>query len=83
MIDLPLLRKSLSLKDPKRSLGVMSSEIASKLIAASTDLALVIDQAGLIQDFSVGDVGASRPAYESWLGQPWIDTVTTESRAKV
>lgn len=83
MINLPMPKKTQSLRDPQQSLGNVSPEIAAKLVAAAADLALVIDHHGIIEDISLGEIGTARPVFESWLGQPWVDTVTSESRAKV
>ncbi len=56
---------------------------AASLIAAASDIALVLDPRGVIEDLStsvddlpVADVGA-------WVGRPWTEVVTPESRPKV
>ncbi len=70
---------------PKRSLGNLDAEAAATLIAASSDIALVIDDAGVIRDvaFNSEDLAHDLEAAGQWVGKPWIDTVTVESRAKV
>ncbi|MFD0937654.1 transcriptional regulator PpsR, partial [Methylobacterium trifolii] len=62
--------------------GLLDSEATGVLLAAATDLSLVIDPDGIIRDAAVGDdLGGEGIA--GWLGRPWIDTVTVESRPKV
>ena len=55
----------------------------ASLIGVTSDLALVIDKDGVVQDVSVKkDDLASLPCH-SWIGQAWVETVTQESRGKV
>jgi transcriptional regulator PpsR len=68
---------------PKKSLGGLDAEAAATLIAATTDVALVLDRHGVIRDLSFGSAEMSAEGYGSWIGQPWVDTVTVESRPKV
>ncbi len=72
-----------SFRAPKESLGDLDSEAAAKLIAATADIALVIDSDGLITDVSLGSRELSEEGFAGWIGKPWIDTVTNESRAKI
>jgi transcriptional regulator PpsR len=70
---------------PKRSLGNLDAEAAATLIAASSDIALIVDDAGVIRDVAFHSEDLARDLEEAgqWVGQPWIDTVTPDSRAKV
>ena len=68
---------------PKRTLGDLDAEVAAQLIAAAADIALVIDAKGVIKDVAFGSEEFSQEGYDQWVGQPWIDTVTLESRPKV
>ena len=72
-------------KSPKRSLGHLDAEAAGALIAAATDVSLVVDAAGVIRDvaFQSDDLAEELDTRAGWIGQRWIDTVTIESRAKV
>ncbi|GEP00098.1 transcriptional regulator PpsR [Methylobacterium haplocladii] len=67
----------------QQAAGLLDGEATGILIAATTDLSLVVDADGIIRDaaFSGEDLGAE--GVESWLGRPWIDTVTIESRPKI
>ncbi len=67
---------------PKESLGGLGPEGAAVVLAAAADVAVVIDRSGIVKDVSVGN-DLSREGYSAWVGRPWIETVTVESRAKV
>ena len=69
---------------PKRSLGDLDAEVAAKLIAAASDIALIVGDDGVIQDVSFSSDELSQHGNGvDWRGRPWIDTVTVESRPKV
>lgn len=53
------------------------------ILTAAADIALVLDETGVIRD--VSQAQAEHPIEEShgWLGHGWIDTVTPESRPKI
>jgi transcriptional regulator PpsR len=68
---------------PKKSLGGIDPEAAATLIAATADVALVVDGKGVIRDLAFGSEELSREGYADWIGHPWAETVTVESRPKV
>lgn len=70
---------------PTRWLAEVDAEAASRLVTAASDMALVIDEHGLIQDFAFGsdELSAELNGCESWRGQPWTVAVTVESRPKI
>jgi transcriptional regulator PpsR len=70
---------------PGTSVGHLDAEVASGLVIASADLALVLDEAGAIRDIGFGsdDLAAELRNGHGWVGKPWIETVTSESRVKV
>ena len=70
-------------ESPARSLGDLSADVAGRLIAAAADVALIIDDKGVIRDVAFGSEDLLREGYYEWLGKPWADTVTVESRPKV
>ncbi len=57
-------------------------EIAA-LITATADLALLLDGNGVIREVFLGKDDLPLAAQGEWLGCPWIDTVTVESRPKI
>lgn len=70
-------------ESPAKSLGDLGADMAGKLIAAAADVALIIDDKGVIRDLAFGSEELLREGYYEWLGKPWADTVTIESRPKV
>ena len=69
---------------PAKSLGRLDAEAAATLIAAASDVALVIDEHGVIRDVSFHSEALARDLdpEASWIGRPWVDTVSPDSRAK-
>jgi transcriptional regulator PpsR len=65
---------------PEESLGTLDAQAAGHLIASAGDVALVVDEEGVIRDMAFGSEELSREAHADWLGKRWIDTVTEESR---
>lgn len=55
----------------------------SKLLGMVSDVSLVINQQGVIEDVSTGQDTMATLGCQSWLGKRWIDTVTTESKRKI
>ena len=70
-------------QSPGRSLGDLDADVVGRLVAASADVALIIDEEGVIRDLAFGSEDLLREGYYDWLGKPWADTVTIESRPKV
>jgi len=70
-------------ESPARTLGDLSADIAGKLIAAAADVAMIVDDKGVIRDLAFGSEDLLREGYYEWVGKPWADTVTVESRPKV
>jgi len=67
-------------------LGMLSEwapELAQTFVSLSSDIALVLNDAGVIQTVAQGGVEPLAPAAHEWVGRPWIDTVTIETRAKI
>ena len=56
---------------------------AASLIAATADVALLLDRQGVIRDVTVGSTELADLSHADWIGRPWADTVTVESRPKV
>ncbi|MGQ0672650.1 MAG: transcriptional regulator PpsR [Hyphomicrobium sp.] len=70
-------------RSPRRTLGDLEADEAAKVIAAASDVALVLDSKGVVRDVAFGSDDLSREGYSEWVGQRWIETVTVESRPKV
>ena len=68
---------------PSKSVGGLDAEAAATLIAAAADVSLILDGDGVIRDVAFGSDELSQEGYGKWVGQPWAETVTLESRPKV
>ena len=70
---------------PRKSLGDLDADAAASLVSAAADMALVVDEQGVIRDiaFSSQELSKTLGGHQAWLGRPWAETVTTESRPKV
>ncbi|MBX9605654.1 MAG: transcriptional regulator PpsR [Gammaproteobacteria bacterium] len=68
---------------PQKSFGQINAEGAAALLSIATDVALVIDANGVIEDLSLSTQDAALDSLHRWVGRRWLDTVTVESRPKV
>ncbi len=78
----PLVKQFLN---PRESLGELDPVALSVLLAAASDIVLVVSADGRIQDMALNAEGL-RPEFQNsadWLGRPWIESVTAESRPKI
>src|SRR5271165_2229351 len=71
-------------RTPKATLGDLDADAVAELIAAATDIALIIDEAGVIQDVAItaDDLMGDLRGHERWVGKLWADTVSGDSRPK-
>lgn len=69
---------------PHTSLGDLDAGSAATLIAAASDIALIVDSAGVIQDMAVqsDELFDDLDDNGTWLGRPLVETVAEDSRAK-
>jgi transcriptional regulator PpsR len=72
-------------KSPKESLGDLGAQSAAMLIAAASDVALVIDGKGVIRDvsFNKDELSLELDGNGRWLGTDVLETVTIDSRTKM
>ena len=61
----------------------MTGSVSASLIAETHDLSLMIDANGIVRDVAVGRHDPQLDVAKTWIGQPWLDTVTVESRPKI
>jgi transcriptional regulator PpsR len=62
----------------------LDAKVVSAAVSAAADLALVLDNQGVIRDISLGasqlhELGEVR----HWIGRRWIETATVETRTKI
>ncbi len=74
-----------SFRAPKSSIGSLDAESTGALVAAVTDVALVVDAGGIIRDrsFQSEDLATELEGEKPWIGRSMVDTVTVECHAKV
>ncbi len=62
----------------------LSAADAVRLLGAAGDLSLIVDADGVVWD-AAGGVDATIPDadLQHWIGRPWLDLVTVESRPKI
>ncbi len=70
---------------PAQSLGHMDALAAARLIAAASDISIVVDREGIIRDlaFNSEELSTDLVGHGEWIGRPWAETVTLESRPKI
>jgi transcriptional regulator PpsR len=56
---------------------------AASLLIAATDLTLLIDEKGVVRDLQIGSGELADLDHADWLGRPWSEIVSIESRPKV
>jgi len=71
------------IKDAKNTLGALDAKSVTRLVGAASDIALVLDDAGTIIEVMAQRDELVARGVRSWLGRPWVQTVTIESRQKV
>ena len=65
------------------ALGEVDGQSMTSILSAASDIALVLDEAGVIRDITLGQTDQPIDESKSWLGVGWVDTVTVESRTKI
>lgn len=70
---------------PEESIGALDASTAAKLVAASCDVALALDRAGVIEDLAIGpaQLALELDGFVRWVGQAWADTVAPGGEAKI
>ena len=64
--------------------SLVSSEVASRVIASASDVAFVVDRAGVIREVSICDPSIeAQPGWTALVGKRWAETVTKECLGKV
>jgi len=58
-------------------------ETAAALVAAASDITLLVTQDGVIENASGDSQTWDAVPFQSWVGRRWVDTVSSESRVKV
>jgi len=67
----------------RHSFATLEPANPASLIAAAADVALLVDEKGVIRDVSVANTDMAALGSADWVGRRWTETVTIESRPKV
>jgi transcriptional regulator PpsR len=68
---------------PKQLLADLDAEAVGTLVAATADVAVIVDREGTVRDLSYGSDELAAEWQRKWVGRPWAETVTVESRPKI
>jgi transcriptional regulator PpsR len=63
--------------------GCIPASVYDRLVAAGSDLALVLDGDGIIREISQGEGAGGQQRWKALLGRRWSETTAPDSRAKV
>lgn len=65
------------------ALSPWARELAQTFVSLDSDIALVIDADGLVRNVAQGHAVPLSAAVRDWIGRPWVDTVTADTRGKI
>lgn len=65
------------------ALSAWAPDLAKTFVSLASDIALVIDSSGVIRNVAQGDAEPIAPGAYQWVGRPWIDTVSGDTRPKI
>lgn len=68
---------------PEQSPGALSAAVAANLLGSVGDVAFIIGADGVVIDVAIAEADLINSDLASWIGKPWIDSVTSESKSKV
>ena len=83
MNSVPPSSAAIPFQRPDRWLSDLDAEVVAQMVGASSDVALILDDAGVIRDIAVGSGDLAARGLDGWVGRAWVDTVTADSRNKV
>jgi transcriptional regulator PpsR len=63
--------------------SLATSPVLAQVVAAAADLALVIDEGGVIEEVALGQAIEAHRGWEKLVGKRWIETALRDSQAKV
>ena len=64
-------------------LAGLDADAAAELVTASADLVLILDNEGVIRDLALIGKDMMGLGCQEWIGKPWSQTVTVESKPKI
>ena len=61
----------------------LRAETLTKLINVVSDISIILDQDGVVEEVSIRKTELSVLSCQSWIGKPWADAASVDSRAKI
>lgn len=55
----------------------------ARLVTAASDVAIVVDDDGVIVEVTLGDGMEAHPGWQKLVGKPWVETLARDSQPKV
>ncbi len=75
--------RAVSFLKPDVFLAGLDAAAIADVVSSASDLALVVE-AGVVKDVAIANADLAAEGIDTaWLGKPWIETVTPESRPKI
>lgn len=65
------------------ALSHLAPDLALSLVAVASDVALVLDDDGVVTNVAFGSGEPLTDVAHDWIGRLWVDTVTADTRVKV
>jgi transcriptional regulator PpsR len=65
------------------ALSPWAPQLAETFVSLASDIALVIDDEGVIRNVAQGGTDPLAPTAFDWVGRPWVDTVSGDTRIKI
>lgn len=62
---------------------IVHADILAKLIGVVSDISIILDNDGVVEDVSVRKTELSALGCQSWIGKLWADTASPDSRSKI
>ncbi len=82
-MDMPVTRSINPFQAPAASFSALNADAIAKILASVADVTLVLNKDGVIQDVAFGSEELYDEGFGAWVGLPWIETVTPDSRHKI
>jgi hypothetical protein len=82
-MEAPPLSRGLMQQADFRAMTACATDLTASLVAMGTDIALLIDEAGVVSQLAQSGRNPMSLAAAGWIGQRWADTVTLGTRAKI
>lgn len=60
----------------------LDAERSAQLVAATSDVALLVDDSGVIRNVAISSADPALGLADGWLGKRFVDTVTSETKPK-